>query len=88
MMLSVRNWSTEKVRKVWQKREDIYTVLILCGVVFTVILMYYRTFFGTELTDEAYYVSEAKEMLNGNIPFAYNNSSKALGFTFLLLLRQ
>ena len=85
MMLGVRNWSNEKAKKLWERREDIYTGLIFLSVVFTIILMYYRAFFGTELTDEAYYVSEAKEMLNGNIPFAYNNSSKALGFTFLLI---
>lgn len=69
-----------------ERWERIYTILILAGVILTTVLMYYRAFFGTELTDEAYYVSEAKEMLNGNIPFAYNNSSKALGFTFMLIV--
>lgn len=71
--------------KMRERSEGIYAILILAGVILMVVLMYYRAFFGTELTDEAYYVSEAKEMLNGNIPFAYNNSSKALGFTFLLI---
>lgn len=75
----------EKYNIVWDKRETIYTIIILCGVIFTAVLMYYRAFFGTELTDGAYYVSEAKEILNGNVPFAYNNSSKAVGFTFLLI---
>ena len=75
----------EKCNKVWDKREIIYTTIIFCGVILTAILMYYRAFFGTEITDGAYYVSEAKEILNGNVPFAYNNSSKAVGFTFLLI---
>ena len=48
-----------------------------------IVLMYVRAFFGTELTDEAYYVAEAKEMLNGNVPFAINFSSKGIGFAFL-----
>lgn len=65
--------------------EKIYTVLMLCGVVLTIVLMYVRCFYGTELSDEAYYVSEAKEILNGNIPYAYNNSSIGVGFTFLLI---
>lgn len=71
--------------KIWDKRETIYTITILCGFVLTAILMYLRSFYGTDLTDEAYYVSEAKEMLNGNLPFSYNNSSKALGFAFILV---
>lgn len=78
-------WLKEKINIVWGKRENIYTFIVLCGVVLTAVLMYYRAFFGTELTDGAYYVSEAKEILNGNVPFAYNNSSKAVGFTFLLI---
>ena len=65
--------------------EKMYTILSFCMVVFIVILMYVRCFYGTELSDEAYYISEAKEILNGNIPFSYNNSSKAVGFTFLLI---
>ena len=68
-----------------RKRESIYTIFAFGVFVVTAILMYIRCFYGTELTDEAYYVSEAKEMLNGNIPFAINNSSKALGYTFLLV---
>jgi hypothetical protein len=84
-MTDMRDWITEKIDQIRERQEGINTTLIFCGVVCTIILMYYRAFFGTELTDEAYYISEAKEMLNGNIPFAYNNSSKALGFAFLLI---
>ena len=71
--------------KILDNWEKIYTVLMLCGVILTIVLMYVRCFYGTEFSDEAYYVSEAKEILNGNIPFAYNNSSKVVGFTFLLI---
>ncbi len=84
-MTKTSTWLKEKFNIVWEKRESIYTFIVLCGVILTAILMYYRAFFGTELTDCAYYVSEAKEILNGNVPFAYNNSSKAVGFTFLLI---
>ena len=84
-MIGMKNWLREKSIIIWNHREHIYTVIILCCVVLTSALMYYRAFFGTELTDCAYYVSEAKEILNGNVPFAYNNSSKAVGFTFLLV---
>lgn len=71
--------------KLMQKKEKLYTALVLCGCFLVAILMYFRCFYGAEITDEAYYVSEAKEMLNGNIPYAVNNSSKALGYTFLLI---
>lgn len=84
-MTDMKNWLKEKGITIWNYRERIYTVIVLCCVILTAILMYYRAFFGTELTDAAYYVSEAKEILNGNVPFAYNNSSKAVGFTFLLI---
>lgn len=83
--MDIRKRITDEAAKIWKKRENVYTSLIFCGVILIAVLMYIRVFCGTELTDEAYYVSEAKEMLNGNIPFSYNNSSKALGFAFLLV---
>ena len=70
---------------VWSNREDIFTKLMISGVVLTFILMYLRAFFGTEMSDEAFYVAEAKEALNGNVPFAYANGTQAIGFTFLLM---
>ncbi|WP_455532764.1 hypothetical protein [Roseburia inulinivorans] len=81
------NYNQIKIIKnrILDNRLKIYTTVILSGIILTALLMYIRCFFGTEFSDEAYYVSEAKEMLNGNIPFAVNNSSKALGFTFLLI---
>lgn len=76
---------TKKKRVYTVNWEKVYSFVVFFGVLLTIILMYVRCFYGTELSDEAYYVSEAKEIINGNIPFAYNNSSKALGFTFLLI---
>lgn len=68
------------------KWEQLYTLIVIIGFVFTAGLMIVRCFYGTEITDEAYYVAEAKEILNGNIPFAFNNSSVAIGFTFFLVV--
>ena len=58
-------------------------VLCLCGLL--VMLTYARAFFGTEITDEAYYISDALAMVQGNIPFAYNNFSYGTGSAFLLI---
>ena len=85
IMKKTNKWLKDKTNIIWDKHESIYTIAVLGGVILTSVLMYYRAFLGTELTDCAYYVSEAKEILNGNVPFAYNNSSKAVGFTFLLI---
>lgn len=60
-------------------------IIIVIGWLFSVSLMYFRCFYGTEISDEAYYVAEAKEMLNGNIPYAVNDGSIAVGFTFLII---
>ena len=70
---------------IWKKRWSIYTYSAIICVAVIILLMYYRAFLGTELTDEAFYVSEAKEMLNGNIPYAYAYGFSALGFTFMLI---
>ena len=85
MIAKLKDRFTKVWNWVWNNREKIYTCLVFFGVILTIIAMYFRAFLGTEITDEAYYISEAKEMLNGNIPFAYNNASKAVGFTFLLV---
>lgn len=42
-----------------------------------VILLYIRCFFGTEITDEAYYVSNALTALHGNWPFVFNMSRQS-----------
>ena len=76
---------SELVQKARDNRKQITTALMIAGTVLGFMLMYARAFLGTELTDEAYYVAEVKEILNGNIPYAYNYSSKSVGFTFLLI---
>lgn len=68
----------------YRQTENIYLWTICGGYVFTAILMYVRAFYGTEITDEAYYVSNTIEVLKGNIPFAYNTSMDA-GSSFFLL---
>ena len=86
MIEKTTNIVEDTVKKMWKKRDAIYTALVIGGVVFTILLMYARVFLGTELSDEAYYVSEAKTILEGNVPYAYDNGSQAVGFTFLLIV--
>ena len=76
----------ENKTKIWAVRDNTYTFIVFLGAIIAVCLMYYRAFFGAELTDEAYHVAEAKVVLDGNIPYAYNYSSKAVGFVFIPVL--
>ena len=66
-------------------KHSIYEIVLIFGCVLSAILMYVRCFYGTEITDEAYYVSDALEMIRGNIPYAYNNYSMGTGSAFLLI---
>ena len=68
-----------------QKKENVYIAGILCLIFCFSILMYVRAFYGTEITDEAFYISDALHVLDGNIPYVYNNASIAVGSTFLLV---
>ncbi|MBQ1397709.1 MAG: hypothetical protein IIY89_04365, partial [Clostridia bacterium] len=70
---------------VWKNRNRIYSYAVMGGVTLVIVMMYVRAFFGTELTDEAFYVAEAKEMLHGNVPFAYAFWGACVGFPFLLI---
>lgn len=64
---------------------SIYEIVLICGCLFSAILMYIRVFYGTEITDEAFYVSDALGMLHGNIPYVHNNFSYGTGSAFLLI---
>lgn len=85
MIKVFRERVNEITGSLWVNRADIFTKLVISGVVLLSLLMYLRAFLGTELTDEAFYVAEAKEVLNGNIPFAYASGTQTIGFTFLLI---
>lgn len=65
-----------------EKKVDLF--LNICFVI-VVLISFIRIFFGTELTDEAYYISDAIKIVHGNIPFAYNNVTFGTGFTFLII---
>lgn len=69
-----------------RKTATLLNALGICFAFIVISLMYYRAIWGAGITDEAYYVAEAKEILNGNVLYAYNNSSKAAGFTIPLVL--
>ncbi len=64
---------------------SIYDFLLLFGCICVGALMIIRCFFGTEITDEAYYVADAKAMLEGNLPYAYCTYSYGSGSCFLLI---
>lgn len=73
------------INSMWSNRTRIFTQLMIFGVVLMFLFLYVRAFLGTELSDEAYYVADAKAVLNGNIPYSYANGSLVIGFTFLLI---
>ena len=64
---------------------SIYESAIALGCFLTAIIMFVRVFYGTELTDEAYYVSDALTMMHGNVYYAYNNYSYGTGGVFLMI---
>ncbi|MCM1498450.1 MAG: hypothetical protein NC124_08280 [Clostridium sp.] len=64
---------------------SVYDFLLLFGCIVAGALMIARCFFGTEITDEAYYVADAKAMLEGNLPYAYCTYSYGSGSCFLLI---
>ena len=70
------------INSMWSNRTRIFTQLMIFGVVLMFLFLYVRAFLGTELSDEAYYVADAKAVLNGNIPYSYANGSLEIGFTF------
>lgn len=43
------------------------------------VFMFLRMFYGTELTDEAFYISDSIAMLHGNTAYSYNNFSYGSG---------
>lgn len=64
---------------------SIYEAILVIGCIFAILLIYFRAFFGTEITDEAYYISNALTILHGNLPFAYNNDALTFGAYFILI---
>jgi hypothetical protein len=62
-----------------------FELLVLLGCIFSALLMFFRAFLGTELTDEAYYVSDAIAMIHGNTPYSLNNFSYGTGSAFLMI---
>lgn len=58
---------------------------IIFGSAFVSTMIFIRVFFGTEITDEAYYISDAIQMVRGNLPYAYNNFSYGTGSAFLII---
>lgn len=67
------------------ERAPLYTGAAAVGCLVLALLMFARCFFGVDLSDESYYIAEAKTILDGNVPYVLNLSAKALGFTFLLV---
>lgn len=59
---------TKRIRFDWA--EVLSAVVCACAS----LAMLARCFFGTELTDEVYAISDALAAMDGNLPFAYNTS--------------
>ena len=64
---------------------SVFDLAVLLGCILTAALMYLRATFGTEFTDEAYYVADALGMVRGNLPYAFDNFSVGTGCAFLLI---
>ncbi len=80
-----QNYLISAIKKL-TNNNNILNYEVLGLFVIVSLLMYMRVFFGTEITDEAYYVAEAKEILMGGfIPYANNDWSQTEGFTFILI---
>ena len=62
---------------------SVWESLLFCECAIIAGALYGRAFFGTEITDEAFYVSDALGMIHGNLPYAYNNFSYGTGAAFL-----
>lgn len=64
---------------------ELTEIVFLSGCIFASIMMFIRAFYGTEFTDEAYTVSDALEIMHGNIPYTYN-SIIAAGMSFIPII--
>lgn len=62
---------------VWEKT----SFFLSFGII--TLIMVGRAFFGIDFTDEAYYLAEGRTVLEGNVPFAFNNST-AVGMTMVM----
>lgn len=59
--------------------------LALAAMFLIAVLLLVRAFFGVDITDESFYISDALAMLHGNLPYALNNFFIASGYAFLPL---
>lgn len=64
---------------------SVYESTIAIGCILVAVVMFVRVFYGTELTDEAFHVSDALAMMHGNVYYAYNNYSYGTGGGFLMI---
>lgn len=67
-----------------RKSKFAFNVVFIMLFVFLIFVMLVRTLFGIEITDEAYYVAEGRTVLEGNLPYALNNSN-TVGMTLLMI---
>ena len=66
-------------------RLSLYETILLAACAVMALLMLVRVFYGTELTDEAFYVSNTMAMMRGNVPYVYGGFGFATGGTFPLI---
>lgn len=68
-----------------KSRFSLYETILLAACAVIALLMLVRVFYGTELTDEAFYVSNTMAMMRGNVPYVYGSFGFGTGGTFLLI---
>ena len=66
------------------KRDTFIKLLLIAWVCFLSIATIVRLFFGVEITDEAFYVSEVVSVIRGNVPYT-EIMGRTAGFTFIML---
>ncbi len=76
----VNSVKTESASPKGLPRTELFALILFAAAAAA---LYARAFFGTELTDEAFYMADALGMLHGNLPYALDNFFFASGFTFL-----
>ena len=61
---------------------EIFFATVFC---ISSLLLFIRAFFGTDITDESFYISDALWMLRGNTPYSLNNYFAGVGGSFVLI---
>jgi len=62
----------QKVKRVFREYFSISNVMMVLVALAVIVISCHRLFFGVEITDEAYYIAEARLVAQGAVPFVDN----------------